>query len=129
MPYYKYVADRGASEYAEQALTRVCEVYIGNKDYRLTARHNTGTFLAADGVTEVETKAVTGVAEYVYGSTRYDVSGGVEQYETGGNTADRWFTSAGVTTKRGVWSLTAEGLYGQVEGQDETSAFLGEGFR
>ncbi len=33
LPYYKYVADRGASEYAEQALTRVCEVYIGNKDY------------------------------------------------------------------------------------------------
>ena len=33
LPFYKYVADRGASEYAEQALTRVCEVYIGNKDY------------------------------------------------------------------------------------------------
>ena len=33
LPYYKYVADRGASEYAEQALTRVCEVYIGNDDY------------------------------------------------------------------------------------------------
>lgn len=98
---------------------------IGNKDYRLTARHNTGSFLAQDGVTEVETKAVTGVAEYVYGSTRYDISGGVEQFETGGDTADRWFTSAGLTTKRGVWSLTAEGLYGQVEGQDETSAFLG----
>ncbi len=34
LQYYKYVADRGASEYAEQALTRVCEVYIGNKDYK-----------------------------------------------------------------------------------------------
>lgn len=33
LPYYTYVVDRGASEYAEQALTRVCEVYIGNKDY------------------------------------------------------------------------------------------------
>ncbi len=33
LPYYKYVADRGASEYAEQALTRVCEVYIGSQDY------------------------------------------------------------------------------------------------
>jgi TolA-binding protein len=32
-PYYKYVADQGASEYAEQALTRVCEIYIGNKNY------------------------------------------------------------------------------------------------
>lgn len=33
LTYYKYVADRGASEYAEQALTRVCEVFIGNNDY------------------------------------------------------------------------------------------------
>lgn len=33
LPNYKYVADLGASEYAEQALTRVCEIYIGNKDY------------------------------------------------------------------------------------------------
>ncbi len=35
MPYYQYVADRGASEYSEQALTRVCEIYIGNKDYAM----------------------------------------------------------------------------------------------
>ncbi len=34
LPYYKYVADRSTSEYAEQALTRVCEVYIGNDDYK-----------------------------------------------------------------------------------------------
>ena len=33
LPYFKYVADLGASEYAEQALTRVCEIYIGNNDY------------------------------------------------------------------------------------------------
>ncbi|MFX0555228.1 tetratricopeptide repeat protein [Maribacter sp. CXY002] len=33
LPHYKYVADRSASEYAEQALTRVCEVYIGKQDY------------------------------------------------------------------------------------------------
>ncbi len=32
---YQYVADRGGSEYSEQALTRVCEIYMGNKDYRL----------------------------------------------------------------------------------------------
>ena len=33
LPYYKFVADRGASEYSEQALTRVCEIYVGKKDY------------------------------------------------------------------------------------------------
>ena len=31
--HYKFVADRGASEYAEQSLTRVCEIYIGKQDY------------------------------------------------------------------------------------------------
>ncbi len=33
LPYYQYVADRGASEYQEQALTRVCEIYVSNKAY------------------------------------------------------------------------------------------------
>ena len=31
--YYKEVANKGANEYQEQALTRVCEIYVGNKDY------------------------------------------------------------------------------------------------
>jgi len=33
LPGYRYVADSGASEYSEQALARVCEIYIGNKNY------------------------------------------------------------------------------------------------
>ncbi|NJB72612.1 TolA-binding protein [Saonia flava] len=33
LPFYQDVANRGTSEYQEQALTRVCEIYIGNKDY------------------------------------------------------------------------------------------------
>ena len=33
LTYYMYVANKGGSEYAEQALTRVCEIYIGKKDY------------------------------------------------------------------------------------------------
>jgi len=31
---YREVADRGSSEYSEQALARVCELYIGRDDYR-----------------------------------------------------------------------------------------------
>jgi len=30
---YKNVAERGASEYSEQALTRVCEIYVSKNDY------------------------------------------------------------------------------------------------
>lgn len=33
LPHYSYVADNGASEYTEQALTRVCEIYIGKNDF------------------------------------------------------------------------------------------------
>ncbi len=98
---------------------------IGNKDYRFTARHNSGTYIAADGATEIDTKGVSGIGEYVYGSTRYDVGAGYEQLDSTNVEADRWFTSAGVTTKVGVWNFTAEGQYGQIEGQDEISAFAG----
>ncbi len=33
LPHYKYVADKSGGEYAEQSLTRVCEIYIGKDDY------------------------------------------------------------------------------------------------
>jgi tetratricopeptide (TPR) repeat protein len=33
LPHYKFVADKSGGEYAEQALTRVCEIYIGKDDY------------------------------------------------------------------------------------------------
>ncbi len=33
LPYYTYVADQGASEFTEQALTRVCEIYISKDKY------------------------------------------------------------------------------------------------
>ena len=33
LPYFITVAGKGGSEYAEQALTRVCEIYMGKNDY------------------------------------------------------------------------------------------------
>ena len=33
LPNYRYVADKSGGEYAEQSLTRVCEIYIGKNDY------------------------------------------------------------------------------------------------
>lgn len=32
-PHFKFVADKAGSEYAEQSLTRVCEIYVGKDDY------------------------------------------------------------------------------------------------
>ncbi len=34
LPRYQAVADQGTSEYSEQALTRVCEIYVGKEDYQ-----------------------------------------------------------------------------------------------
>lgn len=33
LPHFKFVADKAGSEYAEQSLTRVCEIYVGKDDY------------------------------------------------------------------------------------------------
>lgn len=93
---------------------------IGVKDYRFTARHNNGQLIAADGVTELDTKSVSGVAEYVYGSSRVDAGAGYEKIED----SDRWFTGAGVFTKLGPWGISAEGQYGQIDGQDEVSGLV-----
>jgi len=98
---------------------------LGNKDYRLSARHNTGQFTATDGFTKIDTRAVSAVGEYVYGSTRYDIGAGYEELENGQDQADRWFASAGINTKKGVWSLSAEGHIGEIDGKSEKSALLG----
>lgn len=34
LPHYKAVAQQGGGEFVEQALTRVCEIYVGNADYK-----------------------------------------------------------------------------------------------
>lgn len=93
---------------------------IGVRDYRFTARHNNGTLLAADGLTELDTRSVSGTAEYVFGSLRMDVQTGYETIED----ADRWFTSAGMSKKTGAWTVSAEGKFGQIDGRDETAALL-----
>ena len=93
---------------------------IGVRDYRFTARHNQGKLIAADGITELDTKSVSGVAEYVYGSARVDMGGGFEKIED----ADRWFASAGVSSKAGPWGLSVEGQYGEIDGQAEAAGIL-----
>ncbi|RKQ72081.1 hypothetical protein DES40_1418 [Litorimonas taeanensis] len=94
---------------------------LGHRDYRFTARHNKGEFTAADGFTKLETQGVNAVGDLVYGSTRFDLGVGYERIED----ADRWYTSTGISTKSGPWSLSAEGRYGQIEGQEEIAAVLG----
>lgn len=33
LPYFQFVVERGVNQYSEQALTRICEIYIGDDNY------------------------------------------------------------------------------------------------
>lgn len=71
LSYYTYVADRGASEYAEQALTRVCEVYIGNKDYATALPYLERLENQAD-IQQNRTFARSNLMKGYYGQKKYD---------------------------------------------------------
>ena len=97
----------------------------GDKDYRLTLRTTEGVYAAADGARRFDTRAVGVVGEFTYGSTSFDAGTGLEQLSSNGREPDRWYVSSGIRTKTGMVSLSVEGHYGRVEGEDEISAALG----
>ncbi|MGB5555120.1 MAG: hypothetical protein WBM83_10720, partial [Flavobacteriaceae bacterium] len=71
LQYYQYVADRGASEYAEQALTRVCEVYIGKNDYNAALPYLERLEAQAD-IQQNRTFAQSNLMKGYYGQKNYD---------------------------------------------------------
>ena len=98
---------------------------IAERDYRLTARYTQGVFTSADGVRRFDTKAVSGVAELIYGSALFDLGLGYETLSSPGLEFDQWYVSSGVRIKIGVVSLSLEGHYGRIEDVEKTSAALG----
>jgi len=98
---------------------------IGHRDFRVTGRAGTGTYLAADGTTSFDSNAVDVVGEIVFGSSLFDLGMGYERLQSGSIDVDRWFVSGGAQTKIGVLSLSAAGHYGQLDGTAERSASLG----
>ena len=101
----------------------------GNKDYRLTLRATEGVYTAADGSGRFDTRAGGVVGELIYGSMSFDAGAGYERLSSNlssnGRDADRWYVSSGVRTKTGVVSLSLEGHFGRIEGEDEVSAAFG----
>ncbi len=98
---------------------------IGTKDYRFTTRYTRRTYNPADGPGEFDSSGVSGVGEFIYGSTSFDAGVGYERFSSDRSVADRWYVSSGVRTKTGVLSLSLEGHYGQIDGNDAISAALG----
>ena len=70
-------------------------------------------------------RAVSGAGEFIYGSTLFDVGVVYERFSSSGPDANRWYVSSGVRTKTGVLSLSLEGRYGQIDGEDEISSRAG----
>ncbi|MGB5485360.1 hypothetical protein [Parasphingorhabdus sp.] len=101
---------------------------IDKNDIRLTARIADGRYTSSDLTTRFDTKGVGLVGEIVYGSTLFDLGGGYERMESSVVDADRWFLSAGARTQINNFTLSAEGHYGQVDGQSEKSASLGAAY-
>ena len=97
----------------------------GNKDYRLTARYVESVHVPAAGAAEFDSRAMTVVGEFIYGSTLVDLGGGLERLSSDGMDVDRWFTSFGLRSKTGMLSVSVEGHYGRIEGEDEVAAALG----
>jgi len=98
---------------------------VGKIDHRITARYAQGTTQSADELTTVTTHGGEAVGEVVYGSTKVDFAAGLERLEAAAFEADRWYTSVGARRKIGGVTLSAEGHYGEVDGQPETAAALG----
>ena len=98
---------------------------IGASGYRYTARYTDADFTAADGLTEIDTRALTGTFEYLYGRSNYNAGLGYERLDAGAVEGDRWFATAGWQHQFGNVVASAEAHYGEIEGQAETSAALG----
>ena len=100
---------------------------LGNTDYRLSTQYRESEYVASDA-TLFDSTALSLVAEVTYGSTFYDVGIGFEELSGHELSVDRQYISAGVATKIGVLTLSAEAHIGDIEGQDERAYSLGASY-
>ena len=101
---------------------------MGNKDYRFTARTLHGTYSSGGNQEDqamFDTTALGMVGELIYGSTLFDLGIGYEQFRSSNLALNRWFVSKGMHVKVGMMSVSLEGHFGRIEGDDEVSAAFG----
>lgn len=98
---------------------------IGDSDYRFSGRFTQGTYLSADSAALFDAHGVGLVAEWTHGSMVLDLALGHDWLRSGALDAERWWSSAGAHYKWGAVTVSLEGHYGQIAGQDETSLAAG----
>ena len=97
----------------------------GDLDLRLTARVTRAEYASPNGITVFDTHAGAIVAQIERGSFAMDLGFGYEHFDTALAEGGRYFASAGVHYKVRRLTLSAEGHYGEVDGDREVSAALG----
>ena len=123
--YGPWVASAAADEDGNYDLGAMYQRPLGRRDYRLTFRTTEGAFVGEDDTSLFETRSAGLVGEIIYGSIAIDAGFGFERLTSELPDMDRWYLTTGFRRKLGVLSLSLEGHYGQIEGQDEVAASLG----
>lgn len=98
---------------------------IIDHDIRLSARFRRSEVAIADGLGDLRSDALGGVAEFTYGSSIYDLGSGFERLTGRGLELNRWYVSSGARTKLGTVGLSLEGHYGQIDGSSESAVSAG----
>lgn len=95
-----------------------------DQDHKYSVRFTDGNFNAADG-TLLRASSAQAVIERVYGSTKMNVGLGYELLTRTDFSVNRAYVSGGASHKIGAYTMSLEGHYGQIDGQQELSAAFG----
>ena len=98
---------------------------LGTHDIRLTTRFRDSAVDIADGLGNLRSTGAGAVGDLTYGSSIYDLGLGYERLTGRGLGLDRWYASGGARTKIGLLEVSAEALYGEIDGSAERAATFG----
>ncbi len=94
-------------------------------DHRFTLRYTNGEFRSNDGLDKIDTHAVNGVAEVIYGAVLFDFGLGYERLDGRLVDADRFTLSSGFNYKINRFTISGEGHVGTIDGEGEYSFSAG----
>ena len=94
-------------------------------DIRVTGRFTNSEIKSVDGATVFDTYAGGLVGQLEYGSYAVDLGLGYEHFDAAAADGNRIFVSTGLHYKIRKLTLSAEGHWGEIDGDSERSAALG----
>lgn len=120
-----YTLNVGVDENGNSDVGITYERPSANVDIRFTGRLTNSEAWSLDGRTRFDTHAGGIVGQIEYGSFAADAGIGYERFNSRTTDGDRFYLSAGLHYKVRRLTLSAEGHYGEIDGNPERSAALG----